>query len=545
MHCHAPVATSNSRATAIATRAMATALLCMAAASAVAAREPAVPPSAGAGATAADAAAALSGPRPRIVNGRETQDYPAAAALLDRPSGLEFCSAVLVGCRTVLTAAHCVCDGEGSDCQPGGSQLVNPATLELFFQHAGFFSVQSIAVPPLFEFGIRDDIAVLRLTEPVDGIRPLPVNSVERLALGSSADIVGFGLAGEDLFDNGLKRTGRIVTTPCTVVPGDEYVCWEFDAPIGAPGTDSNTCSGDSGGPLVVDFGSGELVAGVGSGGLNADCQPDDLPFDADVFANLAGIASAAGADLDDAECGSLPVVGGPAATEIRHTGEIAQGQTVDRGFQVPAGALALRVGLNAEEGLLTNELDLAIHRGGAPPVGLVECASTRDGGYEFCEVAAPAAGTWNARVVSNGGDGTYQLTITILREVDLGPCVPGPQTLCIDDAPGDGRFEATIAFDTAQSDGQSGMGKAIELDSLGVTSGGIFWFFNQENPEVLLKVLDGCTVNGHHWVFWSAGTNVRLIVTVTDRRTGRQRIYQSPDRTPALPVTDILAFSC
>src|SRR5688572_21850389 len=277
----------------------------------VASREGAAGPPAGtATSVRIDSPAIASGPVPRIINGVATQDFPTAAALLDRDSGLEFCSAVLVGCRTVLTAAHCVCGGKGGQCQPGGPELADPANLEVFFQHAGFFAVQSIAVPPLFEFGVRDDIAVLRLTEPVDGIRPTPLNSVERLAFGSSADIVGFGLAGEELFDNGLKRTGRIVTEECEadVVENDEYICWEFDAPLGPPGSDANTCSGDSGGPLFVDFGSGDLLAGIGSGGVNNDCQPDDFPFDSDVFVNLAAIANAAGADLGDAECSTLPV---------------------------------------------------------------------------------------------------------------------------------------------------------------------------------------------------------------------------------------------
>ncbi len=497
-------------------------------------------------APAALAETTTSTPLPRIVNGVETQDFPAAGALLDRGTHLEFCSAVLVGCSTALTAAHCVCGGVGSECQPGGSQLENPANLELFFQHAGFFDVQSIAVPPLFDFGLRDDIAVLRLSAPVQGIRPSPLNSVERLALGTIAEIVGFGLATDDIFDNGLKRSGQITTSACSVVPAEEYVCWEFEEPLGPPGSDANTCSGDSGGPMFVDFGSGDLVAGIGSGGLNADCQPDDLAFDADVFANLSGIAAAAGSDLGAAECGSLPVVGGPGTIEIRDAGEITQpNQIVDRPFQVPAGARSLRVALNAEEGLLVNELDLFLHRLGPPGPGQVECSSTRDGAYEYCELANPAAGNWNARVVGTSGTGSYQLTTTILREVDLGPCVPGPKTLCIDDAPGDGRFEATIAFDTSQAGGQGGLGNAIELDSLGITSGGVFWFFNRENPEVLLKVLNGCVVNGHHWVFWSAGTNVRMVVTVTDRRTGRQRVYKNPDLTPALPVTDTFAFTC
>jgi hypothetical protein len=298
---------------------------------------------------------------------------------------------------------------------------------------------------------------------------------------------------------------------------------------------------------MFVDFGSGDLVAGINSGGVNPPpCQPDDSPFNADVFANLSVIAAAAGADLGRAECGDLPVVGGPGTIELRDSGQITQAnQNVDRQFQVPAGTRSLRIALNAEEGLLVNEFDLVLSSGAPPPAGQVRCASTRDGAYEFCEVADPVPGTWNVHVVGSSGTGAYQLTTTILRNVDLGPCVPGPKTLCIDDAPGDRRFEATIAFDTSQAGGQAGLGNAIQLDTLGITTGGVFWFFNRENPEVLLKVLNGCGVNGHHWVFWSAGTNVRMVVTVTDRRTGRQRVYQNPDLTPALPVTDIFAFTC
>ena len=143
------------------------------------------------------------------------------------------------------------------------------------------------------------------------------------------------------------------------------------------------------------DFGSGDVVAGIGSGGLNADCQPDDLPFDTDVFANLAGIAAAAGLDLGDAECGDLPVVGSPGQIQINDSGEITQaGQIVDRQFQVPAGTRSLRVALNAEEGLLINELDLAdLTAAERRRWARSSARRTRDGGYEFCDVDNPAAG--------------------------------------------------------------------------------------------------------------------------------------------------------
>jgi hypothetical protein len=497
---------------------------------------------------AADAAAASSPPTPRIVNGVATQEFPSAGALLSRSSGFQFCSAVLVGCQTALTAAHCVCPppATGDQCQPDGPSLTNPASLELFFQHAGFFSVDSIAVPQQYDFGERDDIAVLHLTEPVEGIQPTPLNQVERLALGTTVKVVGFGLAGVDIFDNGIKRAGNSVTDECALVPvpSEEYLCWQFKNPLGPPGTDVNTCEGDSGGPLFYNFGSGNHVAGINSGGLNRDCQPDDLVFDADVFANQAEIIDAAGSDLV-ASCGTTPVVGGPAAIELRDGGQLASGQHFDRTFQVPAGARELRVGLNAEEGLLINDFDVILYRGGAPPSGQVECASTREGGWEYCEIPNPSAGTWNARAVANSGDGAFQLTTTILREVDLGPCVPGPTTLCIDDAPHDGRFQASIAWDTSHAGGLSGLGNAIELDSLGITSGGVFWFFERKNPEVLLKVLNACGANGHYWVFWSAGTDVHMVITVLDRRTGEQRVYQNLDLHPALPVTDLFAFDC
>ena len=481
---------------------------------------------------------------PRIVNGVSTPDYPTAAAILEGTSSVQFCSGVLVGCQTVLTAAHCVCQQGGAECQPGGAALSDPEDVNVFLPHAGFFSVADIQIPAGFEFGVREDVAMLKLAEPVTGITPSRLNSIAPLGIGESADIVGFGLATEAPFDNGIKRAGAIETSSCTVVDADQYICWEFDAPLGEPGADTNTCFGDSGGPLFDDFGSGEVVAGLGSGGVRADCQPDDQPFDLDIFANLDWILANGGADLAAGQCGSLPPVDGPAALAINENGNLDSDE-VDRTFEVPAGTHSLRVGLNGEEGLLFNDFDLTVSQGAPPPSGPAACTSTKFGTFEFCEIDEPAAGTWNARVTNLNGEGEYQLTIAMLRAIDLGPCTPDLTTLCIDDEEGDGRFEVTISWDTSQAGGQAGQGRVIELAPVGIDFGGVFWFFDERNPEVLLKVLNACSVNGNYWVFWSAGTNVRLVVTVLDRKTGEQRGYFNPDRNPAAPVTDTSAFLC
>jgi chitinase len=121
-------------------------------------------------------------------------------------------------------------------------------------------------------------------------------------------------------------------------------------------------------------------------------------------------------------------------------------------------------------------------------------------------------------------------------------PCVAGATTLCIDDQPGDGRFAITVAY---AAPSQSGTGTAIPLTTLGVSQGGLFWFFSAGNPEMLIKVINGCAVNSSFWVFYAAGTNVGLTVQVRDTKTGTGKTYRNPPNTPAPPVQDTSAFAC
>ncbi len=57
---------------------------------------------------------------------------------------------------------------------------------------------------------------------------------------------------------------------------------------------------------------------------------------------------------------------------------------------------------------------------------------------------------------------------------------------------------------------------------------------------------LDGCTVvdNSRFFTFYSPGTNVDLVVTVTDTRPVRRKIYINPLGKPAPPVQDVSAFA-
>lgn len=126
-----------------------------------------------------------------------------------------------------------------------------------------------------------------------------------------------------------------------------------------------------------------------------------------------------------------------------------------------------------------------------------------------------------------------------------IGACEPGSFTLCIDDQPNDQRFEVSVDFRTVQGGGHSGAGRALPLSSLGVNRGGIFWFFALENPEILVKVLNGCGRNNRYWVYFSAGTNVGFTLRVRDTVTGATFTTINPDLRPAPPVQNVNALPC
>jgi hypothetical protein len=45
----------------------------------------------------------------------------------------------------------------------------------------------------------------------------------------------------------------------------------------------------------------------------------------------------------------------------------------------------------------------------------------------------------------------------------------------------------------------------------------GLFWFFDLNNWEMLIKVLDGCAINGHYWVLGAATTDVGYQLEIRD----------------------------
>ncbi|MEM9409191.1 MAG: hypothetical protein AAGA81_24380, partial [Acidobacteriota bacterium] len=99
--------------------------------------------------------------------------------------------------------------------------------------------------------------------------------------------------------------------------------------------------------------------------------------------------------------------------------------------------------------------------------------------------------------------------------------CTTTPTTLCLAD-----RFEVSVDWTDFQ--GGTGTGRTLPL----TTDTGSFWFFDSENIELVLKIIDGTALNGRFWVFYGALSNVAFEITVTDTETGAVKTYSNPSGT-------------
>ena len=119
----------------------------------------------------------------------------------------------------------------------------------------------------------------------------------------------------------------------------------------------------------------------------------------------------------------------------------------------------------------------------------------------------------------------------------DADKCVPSDTVLCLQD----GRFRLEVNWQILQEN--AGEGHAIPL--AGRDDSGLFWFFTKENIELTAKVLNGCGLGGHWWVFLSSGSTVAYAVRVTDTLTHRTKLYGNVSEEAAPLVADTAAFPC
>jgi hypothetical protein len=113
--------------------------------------------------------------------------------------------------------------------------------------------------------------------------------------------------------------------------------------------------------------------------------------------------------------------------------------------------------------------------------------------------------------------------------------CVPGAAVLCLQG----GRFAVSARYSSTAGGIGVALAKAFTPES------GYFTFFDPDNVEVTVKVLDACSFNQRFWVFHAGMTNVEVELTVTDTATGQEKVYTNPLSRRYRTVTDTNAFLC
>jgi hypothetical protein len=147
---------------------------------------------------------------------------------------------------------------------------------------------------------------------------------------------------------------------------------------------------------------------------------------------------------------------------------------------------------------------------------------------YEWVQIGGPSVSlsnpTTSAPSFTPAVIGTYTFSLVVRDgQADSTPDavvikVNDPTTTLVLN---DNRF--MVQVDWLTSTGSSGQGTAVALTS----DSGYFWFFENTNVELLVKILDGRGVNGHFWVFYGALTDIEYTITVTDTQTGAVKTYQ------------------
>ncbi|MEM6456987.1 MAG: matrixin family metalloprotease, partial [Acidobacteriota bacterium] len=144
--------------------------------------------------------------------------------------------------------------------------------------------------------------------------------------------------------------------------------------------------------------------------------------------------------------------------------------------------------------------------------------------GHEAVEISGLQAGVtrmFRVRALGVEGASPPSNTARVAPFPAEAGCVVDGRTLCLLG----GRYAVRVAYRNQYDGGSEGAGAAVASTD----QTGLFWFFDEANIELIVKMIDGSANNGHAWLFYGALSDVEYEIEVEDTATGTVRIYRNP----------------
>ncbi len=160
-----------------------------------------------------------------------------------------------------------------------------------------------------------------------------------------------------------------------------------------------------------------------------------------------------------------------------------------------------------------------------------------KSGTLSFLALAVLVAATTGATGVMGAANGHVSsgASRTFLVPVASDPAdCSTDSSLCLQQ----GRF--LISATWKKPDGSSGPAHALRL----TPDSGYFWFFEPGNVELVVKALDGCSINSRYWFFSGGLTNLDVTISVADTVSGKTTTYSNPQGTAFRPIVDMDSLS-
>ena len=167
------------------------------------------------------------------------------------------------------------------------------------------------------------------------------------------------------------------------------------------------------------------------------------------------------------------------------------------------------------------------------------DVATARTTSVATTRYAWASPGFYRVTLTVSGADHESTASRVFLVEAanPAGTCEPDGETVCLRDS----RYQVRAIWRSPEGDVQPALAAHV-----GTNDSGLLWFHDADNWEVLIKVLDGCSANGHHWVYAASATSLPFEMSVTDTETGEvYRYVKGADELGALADPAAFVNSC